>query len=583
MKKVSLFIISLFIFLNAQESYRFVILGDRTGSAQDGVFPKIIDQTLKLTPSPLFYTNVGDQIQGYSKDTAELSEQWKEFDSEMKTITEKYKYYPIYGNHDITYDNVEPYHNKKRGPSYYSYDIGPDRFIVLDNSRFNNPAKIDKAQLAFLKKTLNESKKVRNLFCFYHKPMFDATPREPIMDDLHKLFKEGGVDYVINGHYHRYNHGIRDNIHYVTIGSSGGRSDGKKKDGSIHHYAVVDVSAKEVNIKPITIDGDTMNINWVVDSSKVAYWKVMCGLTINPIELTWKDSLLNSGVFKFNFKNDLSYDVTLNIEWQPNETYTDKQYQLSALNGTMLVKKDSTGSISFDFKTVSGQILTGPLAKVTAFHKNDTITFLRRPLIQKTIGVDRTAKPVIIDGEHNEEIWVKAAMRVQNTFGGLNRVVDYDSTWTALSYDDKNLYVAFKCYDPSPDSIVKPENGPEKDSIKDEDLIRFFISSFDDTAHYKIIYLSPSGSLIDAIAPYYEDDYDYKWNGVDESKVLTKSNMWQGEFKVSWKSLGFKKPTPFYINCKRPSFRFPKRKGKVFLQLPSDMMHGTDAKTFIIK
>jgi hypothetical protein len=40
MKKVSLIIISMFILVSAQESYRFVILGDRTGSAQAGIFPK---------------------------------------------------------------------------------------------------------------------------------------------------------------------------------------------------------------------------------------------------------------------------------------------------------------------------------------------------------------------------------------------------------------------------------------------------------------------------------------------------------------------------------------------------------------
>jgi hypothetical protein len=369
----------------------------------------------------------------------------------------------------------------------------------------------------------------------------------------------------------------------VTIGSSGGRSDGRKKDGSIHHYAVVDVSAKDVNIKPITIDGDTMNINWVVDSSKVDYKNIMYNLAINPIEISWQDSTLNDGVFNFHFKNKLQHDITLNMEWQTNETYTDKQYQFSSSTGSMFVKKDSAGSLSFRFKSLSGQILTGPLAKITALYKNDTLTFKKRPLIRKNIGVDKLHKHIIIDGELTDDVWQKSINRVQNTFGGLNRNVDYDSTWIGLSYDDKYLYVAFKCYEPHPDSIRKPNSTLERDMVVPEDLIEFLIYTEKDTSDFKILALSPSGSIIDAVSLFINKEKDYSWNGVGSSKVITKKDSWQGEFNVSWKSLGLKQPTPFYVNCIRPSARFAKRKGNVCLQLPLDVLYTSDAKAVILK
>ena len=41
-------------------------------------------------------------------------------------------------------------------------------------------------------------------------------------DLLHRLFRENGVDYVFNGHFHNYGSATYDGIRYTILGSSGG-------------------------------------------------------------------------------------------------------------------------------------------------------------------------------------------------------------------------------------------------------------------------------------------------------------------------------------------------------------------------
>lgn len=584
MKKFFFVVLFMVLSVFSQDTYRFVILGDRTGGNVPGIFPKICNQTLTLNPAPLFYTNVGDIVQGYTKDTVELKKQWTEADLELKAIKEKASWYPVAGNHDITYDEVFEHYKKNRKEPYYTYDIGPDRFIVLDNSRIEEPSKFDVDQMKFLKKTLAGSKKIRNLFCFYHKPFFGDSPNEKIMDSLHALFKAGGVDYVFNGHYHSYYHGIRDNIHYVTFGSSGGATGGKSYDGTLYHYGLVDVSPKDVLVRPITMNGDTLSIDWVNDAERLFIKNIMYGLIFKPVQLTWKDSVVNNGSFDLTFHNTNKEPINISLKWDLLDTYTDKQFQMDKTQFNSDVKPDSTLSYSFNFKYLAKGILTGPKVIIKVPYKSDTINFVKRPTIRKQLAVDKTNNNVKIDGVLDEIVWKKSLYRTQNIFGSLNRATDYDSTRIAFSYDNKNLYGSFVCYDPSPDSLIVISDSSIRDVIDKDDLISFFFFYDKDTANFYKVYLTPSGTILDARTGYDGEDNDetLKWNGVSERKVTKTGKGWQGEFMIPWSSFGVRKPTQFNVNCKRASRRFQKRKGNVALQLPFSIEEKIHASTILL-
>src|SRR5205823_9069057 len=62
---------------NAPESFHFVVVSDRTGGHRARIFSQAVEQINLLQPT--FVVSVGDLIEGYTKDTAVLASQWKEF------------------------------------------------------------------------------------------------------------------------------------------------------------------------------------------------------------------------------------------------------------------------------------------------------------------------------------------------------------------------------------------------------------------------------------------------------------------------------------------------------------------------
>ena len=78
------------------DSFRFALLGDRTGETRPGVFEQVWKEI--ATEAPAFVVSVGDTIQGTEDESVEA--QWREVDQ----LLMPYKRYPLYltpGNHDI--------------------------------------------------------------------------------------------------------------------------------------------------------------------------------------------------------------------------------------------------------------------------------------------------------------------------------------------------------------------------------------------------------------------------------------------------------------------------------------------------
>src|SRR5438552_2365088 len=78
------------------EPFRFVILGDRTGEAQPGVYEHVWREA--ALENPAFVVSVGDTIQGLNDASAAI--EW----STVEQILKPYQRTPIYftpGNHDI--------------------------------------------------------------------------------------------------------------------------------------------------------------------------------------------------------------------------------------------------------------------------------------------------------------------------------------------------------------------------------------------------------------------------------------------------------------------------------------------------
>lgn len=235
----------------APSAFHFVLLGDRTGEAQPGVWKQVWKQA--AAEKPAFFLGVGDTIQGADDATAES--QWRE----AKLAIVPYARIPLYlapGNHDIWSPASQKLFEKYTGhPPHYSFDFGAAHFTVLDNSRSDGlPAE----EMAFLESDLERHSAQPVKFIVSHRPswLIAAATRNPNFD-IHQLARKYGVQYVIAGHVHQLLHVSLDGVTYFCAPSAGGhlRASEKYVDGWFFGYTVITVQGNSATFEIKELNG----------------------------------------------------------------------------------------------------------------------------------------------------------------------------------------------------------------------------------------------------------------------------------------------------------------------------------------
>jgi hypothetical protein len=117
-------------FTAGPDNFQFVIIGDRTGGAnQEGTFDIAINQLKLLQPE--FVINVGDMIEGYSDQKTELIAEWDEIDEKLKTL--QIPFFRTPGNHDIANKTAQEVWRERYGATYYHFLYKNTLFLVLDS------------------------------------------------------------------------------------------------------------------------------------------------------------------------------------------------------------------------------------------------------------------------------------------------------------------------------------------------------------------------------------------------------------------------------------------------------------------
>ena len=226
----------------SKNDFRFAIVGDRTGSAQPGIYERIWREIGQEKPD--FAINVGDTIEGGSDERARS--EWRE----LRPIWSRYGF-PFYftpGNHDIwSARSLEIYKTETGRPNYYSFNYQDAHFTVLDNSRSLD---LTDSQLKFLEDDLKANQERRPKFIFFHKPYWLAFLKLGSGEfPLHQLARKYGVNYVISGHGHQFVRLARDGTVYMEVGSSGGKMKGDEfEKGWFYHHVLGTVKATEVDL-----------------------------------------------------------------------------------------------------------------------------------------------------------------------------------------------------------------------------------------------------------------------------------------------------------------------------------------------
>ncbi|MCX7022683.1 MAG: metallophosphoesterase [bacterium] len=250
MRKIWLLLAVLIISAQAREDdFTFVILGDRTGSHQDGVYEAVVAKSLSERAD--FYMTVGDQIEGWTAEEDDINAEWAEYFKIIEPVPVVIHLTP--GNHDIWDDaSLDRWREWTGCEPNYSFDYSGVHFVVLDTSRWYFTVNLPEATFDWLEEDLDSHDDARLTLIFTHKPLIYNTLTEGSGDRLHKIFLEHGVDGVFTGHIHTYGRTVFDGIPYVTLGTSGGHIEA----GDFFQYAVVKVSGESYTLEIVPLESE---------------------------------------------------------------------------------------------------------------------------------------------------------------------------------------------------------------------------------------------------------------------------------------------------------------------------------------
>jgi hypothetical protein len=249
-----------------------LIFGDRTGGPPEGV--KVLAQAVRDANllGPDLVMTVGDLVQGYNA-RAEWTTEMKEYREIMERLD--CPWFPVAGNHDIYWSGSAPppgHHESDYeehfGPLWYWFPHKNAAFVVLysdegdpatNRKGWDAPAlnRMSDRQLAWLAKTLGETRSYDHVFAFLHHPRWlkESYPGTN-WDQVHALLAgAGNVTAVFAGHIHRQRYdGVRDGIEYHTLSVIGGNAPmDRPGTGWLHHLDLVTVRKDRITVATIPV------------------------------------------------------------------------------------------------------------------------------------------------------------------------------------------------------------------------------------------------------------------------------------------------------------------------------------------
>jgi 3',5'-cyclic-AMP phosphodiesterase len=250
-------VLSLLVAAPTDGSFRFVLLGDRTGEAQPGVYERIWGQI--AAGHPAFVVSVGDTIQGLEDAAAEG--EWRQ----IRATLRPYQRIPLYltpGNHDIWSPLSEKLFQQYSGhPLHYSFDYAQAHFTILDNSRSDL---LSVQEMNFLESDLAAHAGQPVKFIVSHRPSWvvDVAFKNS-GSPLHRLARKYGVRYVVAGHIHEMLHMELEGVSYISLPSAGGhlRLSGRYEDGWFFGHTVAEVRGSEVHFEIREVEGRVTGLN----------------------------------------------------------------------------------------------------------------------------------------------------------------------------------------------------------------------------------------------------------------------------------------------------------------------------------
>ena len=273
-------------FQNDPSHFTFAIVSDLTGGYREGVFEAAVDRLELLRPE--FIVSVGDFIEGYTEDRAEIERQWETFDSMLGPLSAPFFYVP--GNHDYSNEVMAEIWRERRGRDYYHFRYGDVLFLALNTERnlkpmspedqaaLQNlfalgrsdpeaaakiaseqlskqtlPADLGEDQVAYFERVIDENADVRHTFVLMHKPIWQGEGSREL-DRIEAAFGDRPFT-AFAGHVHNYErYEMGSNLH-IRLGTTGGSWIVPGMPGSFDHVTLITMTDEGPSIANLVLEG----------------------------------------------------------------------------------------------------------------------------------------------------------------------------------------------------------------------------------------------------------------------------------------------------------------------------------------
>jgi hypothetical protein len=150
----------------------------------------------------------------------------------------------------------------------------------------------------------------------------------------------------------------------------------------------------------------------------------------------------------------------------------------------------------------------------------------------------RLTSPVSIDGVLDDAVWqgppaVTRLTQSEPTEG----VAPSESTWAWVAYDDDALYVAARCWDSQPDSIIARLVRRDTDAMTD--WCEIWLDPFHDHRSGYYFTVSAAGVLYDGVG-FNDGMWDNSWDGVWSARARRDDRGWTLEMRIPFSQLRFR-------------------------------------------
>ena len=352
------------------DKFSFAIIGDKTGGGYDKwhIFDRAIDEINVLKPD--FAIMVGDLIQGYTYDVAQVEAEWKEFWEHQSDLI--IPFLPLPGNHDITNPMMYEYWQQHLGRTYSAFVYKSCLFILLNTEeKHSQPESSEEwtktwfgdTQVAYVTDELAKHKNVRHTFVMLHKPawLHDSSGWSQIEEVL-----ADRAYTVFAGHYHNLTLHTRNDRRYFVLGATGGglTTQEAREVGAFDHYSIVTVDSNEINVAIV----EPGNI-YPADLSTAEFKAKLRDLITFQTHLKIERALpTSSGKLEIALKNELEKEIKIDLAFRSSGNW---QTAPNILTFTLKPGQDATGSIQLS--ALSEALLPLPIYEYSALYGGEQL------------------------------------------------------------------------------------------------------------------------------------------------------------------------------------------------------------------